>query len=1007
MANPGFGVGRAPCGGWPATPKTARGSCYQHRKAADDGFTVYQNVTKMDDVALGTFGGVSITPRASNSDLPPCASAPSGCKSEYDPMNPGGQLCDEWRAGSEAPQNVTTPNTVDYNAYSATGSTINFSKCRQLGYKNVQGKLLWVGRLGFDSQDHLPYTDFLWDATHNQYDGGICACRDELGSPDTSKYRTAEISVVMDQTPYGAYGGGGLSPVTSLIEYKLSTDAHSGVTTLSDCTYTPGPTSPLNAQNHPAGPYWTSYTVRQFAGAVGNWTIESLTSRFFGFWSAAASLSGHSTARSGTTWTLTEDSSGNVLEEVTCDFTGSFSRVLYGYYTDGGGDHQYEIYREEVTISATSLSFTEHDIIVPTGADYADRIEVNTEITVSMSDEFTKSDVTDDMTTLLALWDLGNNAVYQFRTDSFVGVAPLVTRNQVDGSPLFDSTMDCSWTDPSATIADGSIKGAPNPAGYEGHFDFNHRTHFCCLSAGSPGYYVGMYGAKSGVVTTGDATDAYMPDTATCWTENGTPSDPIAAGNLPPGAWNIWNEDTLYSQKWCEIKVPWKSYNYARPCNQDRFLLDESSVRCVAELTSGDGSGGSPWAIVMNSDPSASPVVSSDTVLFCMDGNTAVCTATKIDATHYTLVKVCDAPVRTDCGTGIMGKVRYNTAAGICGRVAVTAATNESPIKITVESTTALRTGDHVDISGVLGNTAANVSNQAITVISDTQFTLDGTTGTGDYTSGGYCSVHGATSYTWNDDQSKGDFLGIEYRFNYRDYQERDRVIAETCSACTPGGAALRLQQEINGLPREVNDFTVTSHCLAFTVCDPQVMVCSPNSETFTNQKTVSWYWPDPDLVYGSRWQHVYVQQWPDLLWEAPHKECEFDGIINAPTPCTMTQDNGGCESDTCDGVSGDIYYPHAPMREASNLVAGTPSLPAGIYKNILTYTELQSATPPDGFTVPPAGGSGYGECSGVVSINEIETPWGLYMAEYLCVCGEGRFADTYEEEGARVRCPS
>lgn len=66
----------------------------------------------------------------------------------------------------------------------------------------------------------------------------------------------------------------------------------------------------------------------------------------------------------------------------------------------------------------------------------------------------------------------------------------------------------------------------------------------------------------------------------------------------------------------------------------------------------------------------------------------------------------------------------------------VTAATNTSPIQITTSATNALTTGQIVTIHGVNGNTAAN-GTWVITVINNTNFTLNGSVGNGTYTSGG------------------------------------------------------------------------------------------------------------------------------------------------------------------------------------------------------------------------------------------------------------------------------
>lgn len=62
-----------------------------------------------------------------------------------------------------------------------------------------------------------------------------------------------------------------------------------------------------------------------------------------------------------------------------------------------------------------------------------------------------------------------------------------------------------------------------------------------------------------------------------------------------------------------------------------------------------------------------------------------------------------------------------------------------APIVITTTSTQGLVDGDQVTVSGVQGNTAAN-GTFAITVVDATTFTLNGTTGNGDYLSGGQWS---------------------------------------------------------------------------------------------------------------------------------------------------------------------------------------------------------------------------------------------------------------------------
>ncbi len=73
--------------------------------------------------------------------------------------------------------------------------------------------------------------------------------------------------------------------------------------------------------------------------------------------------------------------------------------------------------------------------------------------------------------------------------------------------------------------------------------------------------------------------------------------------------------------------------------------------------------------------------------------------------------------------------------------IAVTGASNSLPITITTALANGLQTGAQVSITGVLGNTAAN-GTFTITVTGATTFTLDGSSGNGDWTDGGCITVN-------------------------------------------------------------------------------------------------------------------------------------------------------------------------------------------------------------------------------------------------------------------------
>ncbi|HEY2497222.1 MAG TPA: phage tail protein [Candidatus Angelobacter sp.] len=94
------------------------------------------------------------------------------------------------------------------------------------------------------------------------------------------------------------------------------------------------------------------------------------------------------------------------------------------------------------------------------------------------------------------------------------------------------------------------------------------------------------------------------------------------------------------------------------------------------------------------------------------------------------------APIIFEAPDRLSASGQYESWMGICGgNTAITAASNASPIQITAVGHK-FKTGQIVDIVGVLGNTAAN-GTWLVTVVDANNITLNGSTGNGAYTSGG------------------------------------------------------------------------------------------------------------------------------------------------------------------------------------------------------------------------------------------------------------------------------
>lgn len=108
---------------------------------------------------------------------------------------------------------------------------------------------------------------------------------------------------------------------------------------------------------------------------------------------------------------------------------------------------------------------------------------------------------------------------------------------------------------------------------------------------------------------------------------------------------------------------------------------------------------------------------------------------TTADGRSRTMKFLADLEVTNPSTTGVVLLKDLTSNAYITGAT-VTNATNAAPIQITTNNQHNFITGQQVFISGVNGNTAAN-GVFTITVVNGTNFTLNGSTGNGNYISGG------------------------------------------------------------------------------------------------------------------------------------------------------------------------------------------------------------------------------------------------------------------------------
>lgn len=172
------------------------------------------------------------------------------------------------------------------------------------------------------------------------------------------------------------------------------------------------------------------------------------------------------------------------------------------------------------------------------------------------------------------------------------------------------------------------------------------------------------------------------------------------------------------------------------------------------------GNGVSP--IVITTAQSHSLTTGDKVSITSVAGNTAANVTnnavTVVDPTHFSLDGTTGNG--TYGGNGIVGGVTNTSGAGV------------SPITVTTVSPHGLTTGNYVTVSGVLGNTAANVAYAPVTVIDPTHFSIPGT-GNGAYAGGGTLGDYGPSQGMHGDQVTPGNgSLACEYAMIFTEAED-------------------------------------------------------------------------------------------------------------------------------------------------------------------------------------------------------------------------------------------
>jgi hypothetical protein len=940
-------------------------------------FPLYENLTRVDDYTDVSPTGIPPYSRPRDTrELPSCA---GGIICDYG-LDPGNPLCGEWDITGEPGNLIFACNggdaSIGKNCYHKTSGFLDYRNCNpRVGFKNVQAQKNWQGRFGFTSHDSVPAFSFLRSGC------GGCSYEPPQPTADQTKYLTIHYN--------GTYSSVGDDPhnYSASIDKQQSVGRYNGIVTLDGCsTGASGPTEDgkgaflaiasnalglgASSQQSCAGLYFEQLVL--YSVDESEETISALA-RSFSISRGSATISSSFDFNAGT-YSLSYSAPGNSYTETLS--VGSTS-VNYDFVND-----------------YISSVYTFHD---------------ERHYSAALSNPYTASEVISDLTGLLAHWPLSDDVIYPWRTDQFATIAPVISYNESFASPDTSVPCDGSWRDPAALTYDGSIKGAPLPKGYYGFFDWKHVIWDSCFDpdAGTTAYYKAKFGESS--------TDGPIPVSATQWTEN------FFAGNLRPWAWSLYDGSTLKAQKWAEIKIPRPSFNFARPCGADRFSTVEDTVRCI---TANDM--GTPATITIDDTINGDPgIQTSDSVLVCGagSGQDGGWTVTRLDEQNYQLTTKLfgfpsgyNSPV--DCEAGIIGRLRFVSVPGICGKVQVVHATNQNPIVLALTEDTYLRDGDQVIVEGVQGNTAAN-GVWRVGVRAADSIVLSGSNGNADYLAGGFVSQIGAADEKWNDTQSKGDFTTQTWEYSFRDYGEQVRLSGQYYNFCSgsdglcPDIPAPPAPVRPNcALGSVVSNFTCNQGCIGYKNCSVPVIYFSPNNEGFSNGVNYGFKF-SIDERYTTLWQGQVTQWNIDPLWQRPHKPCvnldltDEDGTH--PQDVQWREDGpiAYCAQDTFDPdtLRPIKYYPQKPWVEGRcDYPDGAPLLPKSIPFGCMTYAQLNQVPLPSGINVCAPPGI-MGHAPGSANPNTQVMSHTIWLGELDCVCSNARpeFVAVYQEDG--VNC--
>ncbi len=481
-----------PCEAVAGQPRYFFGTPFQHALAplfADK----FVNTTVVDNWDTSDGAPASIPPYERwTQDL----SGDGSCEVHF--CNPDGAPCSPWLRPFAA-------NTFNH----ASGEKVDLAVTRKRGFKNVQARRCWNGRFGYLDIETSGSAD-TWAPCSDP--STVASWRVYKSAPPRTRYNQLDISATWEWI-HNEWSGPPESTSPTTTTKDQSASLTQVINSAGILNTTALALSPNTSQTEPLVEYpQQAFAALQkgfkhFAGVVADMIVGTLSDS------------------TSTTWTDTSLTITNAFqtETITWDIgAGTFSRVIQQNYPDGGG--YLTILSESYALSETGLSYTKvtYNRIGDPGAAQGMVIDqITTTATGTLSSPITDENIYSDIKTLLGEWNLADDEQYPWRTDTKVGIAPLVSRDELltqdfDATGFYVRDYGVPVTD-----AAGHTIGDPDWEGNTGYtLNPNPNTGIAKIAIDFPGH-------NSGAAITISAGQPFSHCAATGYA--------IVGGSLPSG----------------------------------------------------------------------------------------------------------------------------------------------------------------------------------------------------------------------------------------------------------------------------------------------------------------------------------------------------------------------------------------------------------------------------------------------------------------------------------------